>query len=488
LSSILISHLRRWIPTLALLFLLAASPAPAGPVTDPDLVGQWTEPIDIPTVGVHATLLRTGEVMLFGYPHRNGTFKVTLWDSVTHESDVIQVPRRRDFFCAGHTVLPSGEVFVAGGTGHDDPEFWGAKGTDVFDPETREWKAGPSMDMRRWYPSTVVLPNNKTLIFSGRRFPEHVKEDTFVRRVESYNSETGKLDTLPQSANKRLDLYPRFHVTPSGDLFHAGPEGRSHFFDPQADAWSKADDMAIDRRHNGTSVQLPGLDRIMALAGRADSGVTETAEIIDLGEPDPQWTATTSMEHARVHANVVLLADGSVLVVGGGQLGHYRQPVDVPELFDPETETWETMSPQGTGRMYHSTALLLPDGRVMSAGQDSGPFEDTLQIFSPPYLFAGERPDIAHARTHLEYGEEFSVQLSQASSIDRVALVRPGSVTHSVNFDQRYVDLDFAESSPDEVQATTPTSTSDAPAGWYMLFVTNDAGIPSVAKWVRLHR
>lgn len=151
------------------------------------------------------------------------------------------------------------------------------------------------------------------------------------------------------------------------------------------------------------------------------------------------------MHEPRKNLNVVLLPDGSVLAVGGNQgPGLYDQPVLGSELFDPVSETWKQMASQVAPRAYHSTALLLPDGRVLSAGQTDGTMQTSAELYSPPYLFAGPRPVIDAAPSTVGYGSSFAVSTSQAASIDSVALVRANSSTHGVNFDQRHVPLSFS--------------------------------------------
>jgi galactose oxidase-like protein len=211
---------------------------------------------------------------------------------------------------------------------------------------------------------------------------------------------------------------------------------------------------------------------------------TETAEVIDFMQPQPAWRYTQPMHHARMHANAVLLPDGTVLVVGGGQHGRFEMPVRTSELFNPATETWTEVAAQRAPRIYHSTALLLPDGRVLSAGMDSGSLKTTAEIYSPPYLFRGPRPVIAQAPLQIGYRQAFDIATT-APDIERVVLMRPGSVTHSVNFEQRYVTLAF-HAGADGLIAQAPPRGAIAPPGWYMLFVVNDRGVPSRAAWVLL--
>ena len=143
------------------------------------------------------------------------------------------------------------------------------------------------------------------------------------------------------------------------------------------------------------------------------------------------------------------------------------------------------MAAQRAPRMYHSTAVLLPDGRVLSAGESFGALKQTGEIFSPPYLYRGARPAISSAPATLGYGRAFTVGTPNAASIKRVALVKAAAVTHSDNFDQRYVDCTFSAGGG-KLHATAPPNGNHAPPGWYMLFLVNAAGVPSVAHWVRV--
>jgi hypothetical protein len=143
------------------------------------------------------------------------------------------------------------------------------------------------------------------------------------------------------------------------------------------------------------------------------------------------------------------------------------------------------MAAQTAQRMYHSTAVLLPDGRVLSAGSDSGTLKRTYEIFSPPYLFRGARPVIDAAPSSLTYGQAFDVSTGDAGTLSKVVLMRPGSATHSIDIEQRDVELAFT-SAGSSVSVTAPSTSNQAPPGWYMLFLVNTEGVPSIAAWVHL--
>ena len=450
---------------------LAAAPASSHP-------GAWTEPFPLPVIGIHAQVLPQGDVLLFGFPEGHG-MNVRRWDPETGGVSDVHLARRHDLFCAGHSLLPDGRVLITGGTKWHAHGEQGTRQNAMFDPSSSTWPRVPSLHDARWYPSNVTLPDGRVLIFSGQRNERHV-----TRTVEVYDPATGRVSLLPDSANRFLDLYPRMHLLPDGRLFYAGPRPRSAFFDPVTSTWQGADAMGYQGRWAGSSVLLPGLDRVLTVGGSRNKRPTNTAEIIDLSAPEPEWRFTASMTHARNNANAVLLPDGTVLVLGGGQRGDFNGLVRQPELFDPVSETWTPLASQRGGRAYHASAVLLPDGRVLSVGMNHGRFQRTGEIYSPPYLFRGPRPVIDEAPAQIGYGTPFSLA-TQDTDVARVALVRPGSATHGVDFEQRIVDLPFVEG-PGGLSVTGPADPRMAPPGHYMVFLVDQAGVPSVAAWTHL--
>jgi hypothetical protein len=462
---------------------LADSPGPAA-------LGKWSAPFDLHVVGVHSTLLPGGKVLLFSYPgeHERGSDTWT-WNSTTGVSVQVRSLLRRDVFCSGHSLLPDGRAFVTGGTMWGTHRFAGAHQTSFFDPLTSRWSRGPAMELARWYPTNLTLPNGDVLIVSGTDTDERP-----VTAVERYSVAANAIAKLPASADKLVSEYPRLHVLPTGKVFLSGQEGETFLFDPDAGQWTFVGTMSFGDRYSGASVLLPGLRKVLALGGNqtdpeaptlSTNPPTETAEIIDFSQPAPQWRYTSPMHYARQHANAVLLPDGTVLVVGGGQSGLYNKPVKAAELFDPESETWTVMATETTSRAYHSTAILLPDGRILSAGMDSGRFQRSGEIYSPPYLFKGPRPGILSAPAAVAYGSTFAVGTADAADVRKAVLLRAGSATHSVNFEQRYLALTFS-AGEDQLSLVAPAGGAVAPPGWYMLFLVSSAGVPSVASWIHV--
>jgi hypothetical protein len=196
--------------------------------------------------------------------------------------------------------------------------------------------------------------------------------------------------------------------------------------------------------------------------------------------------------------NATLLADGQVLVTGGTSgpgFNDVTRPVYEAELWNPTTESWTTMARESVVRTYHSTALLLPDARVLSSGSGEGGgvtlanSQLSAQIFSPPYLFNADgtlahRPAITSAPSRLTYGQPFAVQTPDAASVSRGTLIRLSSVTHAFNQSQLIYPLSFSASGSTTLTAVAPQSANLAPPGPYMLFLVNAKGVPSKARMV----
>jgi len=220
---------------------------------------------------------------------------------------------------------------------------------------------------------------------------------------------------------------------------------------------------------------------------------TATAEIIDLNVATPRWRYVSPMRYARRYPNATILPDGKVLVTGGTASPDWNNatdPVLATEMWDPVTGTWSTMASMDVPRALHSTAVLLPDGRVLSVGSGQPPATADrdryeAEIYSPPYLFKGARPTIASAPMSVRYGQVFSVKTPNAERIQQVTLVRLSSVTHAFNQNQRFNRLQFTRTSG-ELKVLIPTNRNRCPPGHYMLFLLNEKGVPSVARIIQV--
>jgi hypothetical protein len=450
-------------------------------------VGQWTQPVDMGVVGISAALLHTGKVLFFYYPKEKATRSpAALYDPASGKFTDATPPFDRNIFCSGISMMADGRVLVTGGmaTSWPGPDA-GIKGTSIFDPATNAWSQTQDMKLARWYPSNVLLPDATTITLSG--LDENA--DKLQRVMESYNPQNGQWTTLPTSANapNGTDLYPRMVVLSDGTIFMAGYGPDTHTFNPATNTWKLIGNLNFGSRVEGGVVMLPDGQRVLTAGGGLtfQGEATATAEIIDFSRASPAWSYVAPMHFARKHLNLVMLADGNVLAVGGGTTGKYAGPVRQAELYNAAANTWTVMASQKANRTYHSTAILLPDGRVISAGSDFGNQGTTFEIFSPPYLFRGKRPVISSAPKAVQYGAQFNVTTADASEIGRVGLIRPGATTHANNFDQRYVKLRY-EVQSGQLKVTAPGSSKVAPPGYYMLVIINKNNVPSVMPFVKL--
>jgi Domain of unknown function (DUF1929)./Glyoxal oxidase N-terminus. len=448
---------------------------------DPAQVGSWSAQIPLGVIGIHAALLSSGDVLFYELPGST-LARARLFDPTTQAVTDVDPHLSWSVFCSGMSLLPDGRLLATGGEPPrttENPVGTGIDNAALFNPATNTWSGAAPMAYPRWYPSNVEMPNGTILVMGGETVP--AGSDKFVKPMESYDPATNNWTTLPASGDV-TGLYPRSILLPNGDVLRAGPQRPTLEYDPSTMKWTKVANLIHGPRTSGGVVLLPGLNKILTSGGHTSAGVTNTAEILDMSAASPHWVATGSMAIARMHQNLVLLPDGTVLAVGGGQQGNFGAPVKTAELYDPATGIWNTMATQAGQRTYHSTALLLPDGRVISAGSNSGkPEQTTVEIYSPPYLFDGARPTIASAPDSIAYGSTFDVQTPDAAGITRVSLLQLTATTHGWAQDQRYVDVSFTRGS-DVLHVTAPSDAATAPRASYMLFIVNGAGVPSVAK------
>jgi hypothetical protein len=218
-----------------------------------------------------------------------------------------------------------------------------------------------------------------------------------------------------------------------------------------------------------------------------------SAEVVDLNAGKPKWRAVGSMHYARRNMNATILPDGTVLATGGCSMaGNKLQgAVYAADLWDPATEQWTKLASATVPRLYHSSAILLPDGRVLTAGggrpaaPDGDADHQDAEIFSPPYLFRGARPSVTAAPSEIAFGQTFRVTTPDAASITKVSLVRLSSATHGLNMNQLIQFPAFAQADGG-IDVTVPTSPNTMPAGHYLLFLLNGNGVPSIGRIVRV--
>jgi galactose oxidase-like protein len=506
-------------------------------------VGRWTQaPFQIPHVAINAAMLPTGKVMFWGKSFPNEPINrgnAALWDpSKGTGSDAFTEvpppaidpdgsgPQRIDtapLFCSGQSLLPSGEVLITGGNrvfpdqfASDQYIFFaGLNRAFTFNPWTETWTEQPQMNHGRWYPGQVELPGGRTLILSG--YTGEPPGGVINRDLEMFTpaAQPGGVGsmTLVPSAERNTALYPHLFTLPNSNVLLAGPgEGDSAVLRTTDYTWHNLP-RPSQARTGGNAVLDPGPPsgswRVTQVGGfpnwqtaKGTHPATPTTETMNAKYAGMGWRRGAPLNLSRSYGNTVLLPDRSMVMVGGGvgyTIINEKHAIDGTgqrrqvELYDPATDTWRLGPAQVEDRGYHSTALLLPNGKVWSAGDDKYPLEpdggweltDTAEIYSPPYLFKGPRPKILSTPTDLRWGDVFSVSLDPTVPVDSAVLVAPGTTTHGADSNQRVVKLAVRHIQGDQIELVAPPKAAVAPPGYYMLFVLHQ-GVPSIAKWVKL--
>jgi PKD repeat protein len=381
---------------------------------------------------------------------------------------------------------------INGGNLQYDP-FHGQPKNAVYDPSTNLFTDVQNMAHGRWYPTATVLGDGRVMTFSG--LSETGSTNT---AVEFYTAGSGW--SAESAAGWTPPLYPRMHLLKDGRVLYSGSGTGSRIFNPTTKTWTAvvATTNYSGTRTYGTSVLLPlspadgYQSRVMIFGG--GNPATTTTEILDLSAASLHWTNGPPMSQPRIEMNATILPNGKVLATGGSTNDEDLATASLnADLYDPATNTFTPAGVNVYPRLYHSGSLLLPDATVALLGGNPtrGSYESHIEIYSPAYLFNVDgspavRPTIAGVTPGpLALGGTFQVQTPNAADIASVVLVRPGVPTHAFDMDQRLVRLPYSSGSG-VLDVTAPPDGNIAPPGYYMLFVLNSAGVPSIATFVQL--
>ena len=453
---------------------------------DPQINGAWEPAFELPLIPIHSTLLADGRVMGFGLFNHNGNTlsPVAIWDPTTGETSRADLSTGGGgyLFCSGMSKMSDGRLFVAGGTvGSNVP----IRKTNIFDSFSETWEWGPTMAAGRWYDAVTPLANGEMLITGGGPSTPEVRQlnGTLRRLTGASNSVTGN-----------ISQHPWIQQSPRGGAVYLGPRQGIYQMDTAgAGGLQFLTNKPGGSRNYGNSV-LYEQGKVLLVSGNS----ANTAEVVTLDSAVPTIEVISGPAKRRYQGNSTILADGKVLVTGGntsGQLYNETTSVYEAELWDPSTRQFSSLASMQFTRQYHSTTLLLPDGRVISAGGQQGSTYAlrNAELFLPPYLFdkhgSGEladRPSILSAPSTVNYGQSIELAVQTDLPIAKLTLIRPGSGTHSTNMEQRAVAAPSVDLGNGRVRWTTPAGGHLAPPGFYMLFAVDTDGVPSVGRMVQI--
>ena len=482
--------------------------------------GVWqVMPFSSPARTIHAVVLKNGNVLLVAGSGNDptafaaGTFTTALYQPAT--GTFVNVPTPADLFCSGHVQLSDGRVLIMGGnkaypSADGTVGYRGLKDSYIFDPATNSYTRVNDLNAGHWYPSATLLGNGDVISLGG------LGEDSSGTVATEYYSAAQNRWLGLNEANQTWrfwGLYPAMILMQDGRLFYTGshtfgnglPGTGASIYDYATGSVTDVPGLQNkDQRDQSMSVLLPPAQsqKVITLGGgniETNPDANRLTDLIDLTQAAPAYTpgpllptgtltggVAETATQGKMYVSAVILPNGNVFETGGG-LHNRADPVYEASMYDPVTNTFTAgMASDPRPRTYHSTAFLLPDGRVMALGDNpgNGTFDMSISVYSPPYLFKGARPQLLSLNSDY-WGYGGTATITVDTPITRAELIRPAAVTHSSDPNQRFVELPMSVNG-NTITLNLTSNPNIAPPGWYMLFVLGANGVPSVAKWVHV--
>jgi FtsP/CotA-like multicopper oxidase with cupredoxin domain len=469
---------------------------------------SWELLTNSPIFIVHGALLANGRVLVFsGAAERNYPLQARIWNPATKLMTPPIIPLPEDFFCSGHTFLSDGRLLVIGGdtngAGHTNNRCYFFT-PDPVNPDTGSFTPTASMAHARWYPTALRLGDGRILAFSGN--------SPLAEEVEVFDG-AGTWNSISGANRAFGELYPGMHLLPSSEIFnsHTGWSGAAGsqtayltLTGPMTGNWSDYGQQQFYDRQEGMSLLMidttvsPSRTRLFVFGGGVSGVATaknnQSAEVIEFtgGIAGAGWKRLKDMNFARTNVNAVVLPDGKILIIGGHSNGQKWSPTPIlpTEIYDPATDTYTTTAMLNFPRQYHSVCILLPDGRVFSAGGvapgTADPDQHTMELYTPGYLTGASQPTITNVPATLTFGNPFTIDTPQAADIESIVLLATISVTHHTDSGQRYIKLPIQSRTASTLMSLAPANGNIAPPGFYMLFIVKNNGVPSEGRFIHL--
>ncbi|EKJ68902.1 hypothetical protein FPSE_10928 [Fusarium pseudograminearum CS3096] len=485
-------------------------------------VGKWGPTLDFPVIPVAGAVEPvSGKVVIWsayrydafqGTNPRGGFTLTSIWDPKTNVISNRNVTNNKhDMFCPGISMDGEGQIVVTGGND--------AKKTTILNPNG-EWVPGPDMQIARGYQSSATTSDGRVFTIGGSwSGPRGGKNgEIYDPKARTWTSLpkclVGPMLTKDKEGVYKADNHAWLFGWKKGSVFQAGPSTAMNWYytargtqgDTKAAGTRRKNGRVDPDSMNGNCVMYDALDGKILTYGGATSyqkaPATANAHVLAIAEPGA--VAQTYLvgnngagNYARVFHTSVVLPDGNVFITGGQS---YSNPFTdtnaqlTPEMYIPTTHEFKTQQPNTIPRTYHSMSLLLPDATVFNGGGglcgscSSNHFD--AQIYTPQYLLDGNgnlatRPKItAVSANTAKIGSTITVTAN--SAIKSASLIRYGTATHTVNTDQRRIPLALTGAGTNKYSFKIPNDSGIALPGYWMLFVLNNAGVPSVASTIKV--
>lgn len=468
------------------------APIPTTIPVDASTKGMWSGVFNWPLIPIHTAMLPDGRLMSYGTNEggrQTGKTVFAMFDpslGLTNGHTVFPKETLADIFCSAMIFLPlTNQMITVGGDNLQPDGFTNNTGNNastIFTPGTNTMVAGKNMALPRWYASVTTLLDGTTYIqggLGGEAYPE-------------LRSATGTFKSLTGAAMSNIDYwYPRNWLHSSGKIFGYDSYGNYYFVSMTGTgAIQIIDQWDVNAFGEAGSAVMFSPGKILQLAA-----FTNQASVIDITTNTPTFTPTAPMNARRNNVNATVLPNGTVLATGGSTVyNDVASAQNTAMIWSPITGQWTLGSDGYIARLYHSMAMLQPDGTVMVGGGGAwGPLSNNnVEFYYPPYLFKSDgtlaaRPLVTAAPTTMEVGGTFKLTVSDAQApITRITMIKSGAVTHSINFDQSFNNLTFTRIGND-ITVQLPTSAYSATPGYYMVFGLTTAGTPSQARMIRLN-
>jgi galactose oxidase len=501
--------------------------------TEQVLPSSWTPVISLPVTPIAIANLPNGNVLMWSafepYSYEGdignaeGQTYTGVFNPTTQTStDVVVTNTGADMFCPGTAVLPDGRVLVNGGS--SSPK------TSIFSPTTSTWSISGEMNVSRGYEADTVLSFGTLSngVLSGVQVLTLGGSWSGAeggKSGEVWNSSTGEwtlLSGVPETnivgpdpqGIYRGDNHLWMFAQSGGYVFQAGPSAQMNWITTSGTGTiTSAGNRGADPYSINGNAVLYDVGKILKVGGapayQQSTGTTyatNSAYLIDISAgpgTTPVVTQLTPMSYQRAFSNSVVLPNGNVVVIGGQSI---PQPftdsaaILVPEIWNPTTQQFSFLNPMQTPRTYHSTAILLPDGRVFVGGGGqcgAGCPQNhlTAEILTPPYLLnsdgsAAPRPALIAASTSATLGG--TITAGTTGQVAEFVMMRLSATTHTVNNDQRRIPLSISKTTALTGGAYTYTLTMPSAdpgvvlPGYYMLFALNANGVPSVSTTIQV--